>query len=100
MCCRLFPQFLLPLVALLLLVASTSAFAQPRCLTADEVKRISDQLDANVSRPFNKKLSDELGKLALKQQQRLQDNVADNKSGDALIKTIRTSREQNTNELC
>jgi len=87
-------------VALLVLIAATSAFAQTRCLTADDVKRIGDQLEANVTRPFNKKLGDELIKLAARQQQRLQDNVADNKSGDAIIKTIRTSREQNTNQLC
>src|SRR5438309_651820 len=88
------------LCGFLILFASTSMFAQTRCLTADEIKRISDQLDANITRPFNKKLSDDLIKLAAKQQQRLQDNVADNKSGDTIIKTLRTSREQNTNELC
>src|SRR6266550_2290954 len=88
------------LAALLILIAFTSAFAQARCLTADEIKRISDQLDANITRPFNKKLSDDLIKLAARQQQRLQDNVADNKSGDTIIKTLQTSREQNTNELC
>ena len=87
-------------IALLILIGMTPTFAQAKCLTADEIKRISDQLDANITRPFNKKLSDDLIKLAAKQQQRLQDNVADNKSGDTIIKTLRTSREQNTNELC
>src|SRR5438105_1923632 len=87
-------------VALLILIGTTPTFAQAKCLTADEIKRISDQLDANITRPFNKKLSDDLIKLAAKQQQRLQDNVADNKSGDTIIKTLRASREQNTNELC
>src|SRR2546423_3778188 len=87
-------------VALLVLCAVTSAFTQTRCLTADEIKRFTDQIVANISRPFNQKLSDELIKLAARQQQRLQDNVADNKSGEAILKTIRTSREQNSNELC
>ena len=88
------------LVALLILFAATSAFTQTRCLNADEIKRFTDQVDANIARPFNKKLSDDLIKLAAKQQQRLQDNVADNKSGETILKTLRTSREQNTNELC
>jgi len=100
MYCRLLPQFNLPLVALLLLVAAISSFAQTRCLTADEIKRVSDQIAANDTRPFNKKLSDDLIKLSAKQQQRLQDNVTDNKSGDTLIGTIRKSREKNTNDLC
>ncbi|HEX7721548.1 MAG TPA: DUF6624 domain-containing protein, partial [Pyrinomonadaceae bacterium] len=87
-------------MALLLLVAAISSFAQTRCLTADEIKRVSDQIDANDTRPFNKKLSDDLIKLSAKQQQRLQDNVTDNKSGDTLIDTIKKSREKNTNDLC
>src|SRR5882724_4347200 len=97
---RPLPQINLPLVALLLLIATTSSFAQTKCLTADEIKRISDQLDANVSRPFNKKLNDEQIKLAVKQQQRLQNNVADNKSDDTILKNLRASRAQNTNDLC
>jgi len=87
-------------VPLLILIAAASAFAQTRCLTADEIKRVSDQIAANDTRPFNKKLSDDLIKLSVKQQQRLQDNVTDNKSGDTLIDTIRKSREKNTNDLC
>jgi VWFA-related protein len=89
-----------PLVALLILITSTSAFTQTRCLTADEIKRVSDQIAANDTRPLNKKLSDDLIKLSAKQQQRLQDNVTDNKSGNTLIDTIRKSREKNTNDLC
>ena len=85
---------------LLILIATASAFAQTKCLTADEIKRVSDQIAANDTRPFNKKLSDDLIKLSAKQQQRLQDNVTDNKSGDTLIDTIRKSREKNTNDLC
>ncbi|MFN2577606.1 MAG: VWA domain-containing protein [Pyrinomonadaceae bacterium] len=84
----------------LVLIAATSAFAQNKCLTPDEIRRTADQLDAGIPRPFDKKLSDELIKLSAKQQQRLEDNIADNKSGDAIIKSLKTSREQNTNELC
>src|SRR3989440_8759198 len=97
---KLHTSFYPALVALLVLFAATSAFTQSRCLTPDEIKRFTDQVEANIPRPFNDKLSDELIKLAAGQQHRLQDNVADNKSGEAILKTIRTSREQNSNELC
>lgn len=97
---RLLPQFHLPVVPLLILIGAASAFAQTRCLTADEIKRVGDQIAANDTRPLNKKLSDDLINLSAKQQQRLQNNVTDNKSGDTLIDTIRKSREKNTNDLC
>src|SRR6266436_5363461 len=97
---RMLPPIHWTVVPLLILIAAASAFAQTRCLTADEIKRVSDQIAANDTRPLNKNLSDDLIKLAAKQQQRLQDNVTDNKSGDTLISTIRKSRAQNTNDLC
>lgn len=99
MCCRLLPQFYLPVV-LFILIAAASALAQTRCLTADEIKRVSDQIAAHDARPFNKKLSEDLIELSAKQRQRLQDSVTDNKSGETLIDTIRKSREENTNDLC
>jgi len=99
MCC-LFASFHPALLTLLILIAATSAFAQDKCLTADEIKRVTDQVEANTPRPLNKKLSEELLKLTSKQQQRVQESVEDNESGDTILKTLRTSREQNTSELC
>jgi len=97
---RWFPTFRSGLVAAVILIGAVSGFAQTRCLTADEVKQFTDQIEANTARPFNQKLSDQLNKLAAKQEQRVENNVADNKSGDTILKTLRTSREQNTGELC
>jgi len=97
---RWFPAFRSGLVAVVILIGAVSGFAQTRCLTADEVKQFTDQIEANTARPFNQKLSDQLNKLAAKQEQRVENNVADNKSGDTILKTLRTSREQNTGELC
>src|SRR5437764_12190952 len=97
---RMLPPIHWTVVPLLILIAAASAFAQTSCLTADEIKRVSDQIAANDTRPLNKKLSNSLIKLSANKQQRLQDNVTDNKSGDTLIDTIRKSREKNTNDLC
>ena len=92
--------------ALLMIVAISSslgaarAFAQTKCLTADEIKHLTDQVEAGAARPFNKKLGEQLNKLANKQQERVQNNVADNKSSETIIKTLRAARESNTIELC
>jgi len=100
MFCRLFPRSRSGLVAVVVLIGAVSGFAQTKCLTADEIKQFTDQIERNTARPFNEKLSDELNKLAAKQQQRVENNVADNKSGDTILKTLRTAREQNSSELC
>jgi VWFA-related protein len=97
---RLFPPYFPGLVALVMLIGAAEAFSQTKCLSADEVKQFTDQINRNTARPFNKKLSDELIKLAARQQQRIENNVADNKSGDKILKNLRTAREQNNSELC
>jgi VWFA-related protein len=98
---RLFlPPVFFIMVALLSSLGATRVFAQTRCLTQDEIKRFTDQVEAGATRPFDKKLNEQLNKLANKQQERIQNNVADNKSGDSIIKTLRTARESNTAELC
>src|SRR6185436_18038243 len=86
--------------AMLCAVAATGAFAQTKCLTQDEIKRFTDQIESNTPRPFNKKLNEQLNKLASKHQARVQNNVADNKSDDTILKTLRAARDTNTTELC
>lgn len=76
------------------------ASAQTKCLAPDEIKRLTDQIEANTSRPFNKKLNEQLNKLANKQEERVQNNVADNKNTDTILKTLRAARDSNTTELC
>jgi VWFA-related protein len=96
----LLPRVFLIIVAILLPLAPARAFAQTKCLTPDEIKRFTDQVEANETRPFNKKLNEQLNKLAAKQQERIQNNVADNKSNETILKTLRSARETNTTELC
>ena len=100
MCRRLFPQYGSVLVAVVIVIGGSSGFAQTKCLTADEIKQFTGQIEGNSARPFNQKLSEQLNKLYAKQQQRVENNIADNKSGDTILKTLRTAREQNTGELC
>ena len=85
---------------LLSLSAGTLLHAQTRCLTPEEIKKFTEQVEANVSRHFNKKLSEQLNKLAAKHQERIYNNVADNKNADTILKNLRDARETNTNELC
>src|ERR1043166_6940374 len=92
------PLYLVVILAIVLI--GSSARAQTRCLTAEEVKKFTDQINEDTKRPFEKKLSEQLNKLAAKEQQRVENNVADNKSDATILKTLRTAREQNTNELC
>src|SRR3954452_6452659 len=92
--------FFVAIAAILCAIAVSPALAQTKCLTPDEVKQIAAQVEANTTRPFNKKLSEQLNKLANKQQERVQNNVADNKGADVILKTLRSARDANTGELC
>ena len=91
---------LLGMAAILSAAAATCVVAQTKCFTQDEIKRLADQVDAGAVRPFNKKLAEQLNKLAAKQQERIQNNVADNKDNETILKTLRTARDTNTAELC
>jgi VWFA-related protein len=97
---HLFQRVSIASAAILCGIAVTPMFAQTKCLSQDEVKNITAQIEANTARPFNKKLNEQLNKLASKHQGRIQDNVADNKNEDTILKTLRSARETNTSELC
>ena len=90
----------LSLCLLLLVSAAGKLRGQTRCLKPEEIKKITDQIEAKTTRPFDKKLNEQLNKLAAKHEARVQDNVADNKSSDSILKTLRNARDQNTKELC
>ena len=94
------PLLFVSRVAVLCAIAATPTLAQTRCLTPDQIKQFTTQIESNTTRPFNKKLNEQLNKLAGKQQERVQHNVAGNKSDDTILKTLRTAREANTSELC
>src|ERR1043166_5264057 len=88
------------LTLLLILIAASQASAQTRCLTQEEIKKLTAQVEANETRPFNQRLNEQLNKLAAKHQEQIQNNVADNKSSETLLKTLRSARDANTAELC
>jgi len=96
--------FLPPVFLLVVLMSSSlgasSVRAQTRCLTPDEIKRLTDQVESNTTRPFNKKLNQQLTKLEDQTRGRIQNNVANNKSSETILKTLRAEREANTAELC
>jgi VWFA-related protein len=74
--------------------------AQDRCLTPDEIKKITDQASASRSVSLNKKLRDQLLKLKENAQQRLEEDISQNREHEALIKRMRESRDKNTARLC
>lgn len=73
---------------------------QGRCLSNDDVKKMLAQVNSNQNVTLNKKLSDELLKLKDKSQQRLDDDIRDNRKPDELIKRISAAREKNNVPLC
>jgi VWFA-related protein len=81
---------------------SRSALAQGlgRCLSNDDVKKMLAQLNSNQNVALNKKLRDELLKLKERNQQKLDDDIRDNRKPDELIKRIRATREKNNVQLC
>jgi len=81
-------------------VAVGPLHAQTSCLTADEIKHLTSQVEARTARPFDGKLAEQLDKLAGREEQRVGNKVADNKSGETLLKAMREAREQNTRDLC
>ena len=97
---RALPLFLLIVATILGSSAGANTFGQTRCLSPDEVKRFTDQLESNSTRSLDQKLSEHLLKLEAREQERIQSNVADNKSGETILKTLRSSRQETSNELC
>src|SRR6478672_3971752 len=96
----LLPPVCLLIVAMTSSLGASSVRAQTKCLTQDEIKRVTNQVESNTTQPFNKKLNQQLTKLEDKTRGRIQNNVANNKSSETILKTLRAEREANTAELC
>jgi VWFA-related protein len=82
------------------LLCAHTAIAQFECLSPDDIKRIKSQVDFHLPAPFDKKLSEQLIKLKGKNDQRLQNDVADNKNSEELVKRMKAAREKNGAEMC
>jgi len=74
--------------------------AQDRCLTPEEIRKITEQAGGSANVTLNKKLRDQLLKLKENAQQRLDEDIIDNKKPEALIKRMREFRDKNTARLC
>ena len=80
--------------------SSSPAQGQERCLSKDDIKNMLAHVNSNQNATFNKKLRDELLKFREKSQQRLDDDIRDNRKPDELIKRIKQTREKNSVQLC
>ena len=87
------------LLCLLFVCAVTHLYAQTSCLTADEIKKLTAQVEAKTTRPFDQKLAEHLDKIAGKEQQRIENKVADNKSDETILKTLRAARAKHQRAL-
>lgn len=86
--------------AVLTFLCFQSIAAQNACVSADEIKNMLNQVNANQPVPFNEKLHEQLINLKVKNDERLQEEISDNKKADELMKRLRESRQKNTDELC
>jgi VWFA-related protein len=71
-----------------------------RCLSQDDVKNMLARVNSNQNVALNQKLREELLKLKEKNQQRLDDDIRDNRKPDELLKRIKETREKNNIQLC
>ena len=90
---------------LFLIIASIFVCVQPtpaldRCLTPEEIQKITEQAGGSANVTLNKKLRDQLLKLKENAQQRLDEDISDNRKPDALIERMRKFRDKNTARLC
>jgi len=69
-------------------------------LSSDDVKKMLVQLNSAQTGSPNKKLREQLLKLAEKDQQRLRNILGETRKSDDLLKEMRTNREKNTLSLC
>jgi VWFA-related protein len=95
---RTFPTVSIAIVSLFLCLHSVAG--QNSCLSSDDVKRMLVQLNSSQNVSPNKKLREEVLKLAEKDQERLRNTIGETKKSEDLLKRMRTNREKNTLSLC
>jgi VWFA-related protein len=91
-------RFLLPVIVVFL--PAMPLFAQSKCLTQDQAKALLDRMDAPQNVTFNKKLHDELRKLALKAETLLYNGVEKDLSNQDFTKRVGEVRDRNNARLC
>src|SRR6266850_5295744 len=83
-----------------LLLCLQSVVAQVSCLSQDDVNRMLVQVNSSQNVSPDKKLREELLKLAEKDQTRLRNTVEETAKSDDWLKRMRVNREKNTASLC
>ena len=81
-------------------VAAVSLFAQPKCLSPDEAKALLAQVNAPRVAPYNKKLRDELVKLAGKSEKLTYNSIEESRPKNDSQKRIAEARQQANARLC
>jgi len=83
-----------------LLLCLQSVIGQASCLSKDDVKKMLVQVNSSQNVSPNKKLREELLKLAEKDQTRLRNTIGETEKSEDLLKRMRANREKNTVSLC
>lgn len=87
-------------MAIAILLCAQAVGAQTECLSANEIKAMLARVNSPQQVSFNLKLSEQLIRLKMKSDERLANDVADNKKSEELIKRLRDGRRKNAAELC
>ncbi len=93
-------RWILFALAVLTLAGATSLRAQTKCLSDDEIKRITAQAKSSQPETFNQELQTKLLKLKEKSRKQFDDTFAERRNDDALNQRMRESREKNSEGLC
>jgi hypothetical protein len=88
------------LFALLLLVCSPIAIQAQSCLTQDDVRQMLTRIDSSPPGTPNKKLKQELLKMAMKQQELLQQVVRQDQTNKSVQEKLHKTYEDHTVKLC
>jgi VWFA-related protein len=88
------------LAGALALICSHVTFGQVRCLSNDDVKTMLARIDSSPVVSLNNELRARLLTLKEKTQQSFQNTIAEGGEAAALLKQVRTSRAENTAQLC
>lgn len=92
--------FRIVLLFIVVLLPGVPLFAQSNCLTQDQAKALLARMDAPQNVTFNKKLHDELRKLALKAETLLHNGVEKDLANQDFTKRVGEVRDRNNARLC
>ena len=92
------PLFQTLILPIFLLAAASTLFAQSSCLTSDDIKVMLDRVNAGQPATLNKKLEENLVKLATKHRQLLEEAIRDN--NDSAQRHLNEDKEKSGPKFC